>query len=192
MISYSEQNIASAKEKFLDAYNKERTIEKALSQANGAATRRARLFTLGLNHKEREPVRTHLREFLSGLPIAYQEKMGQTGHHSQIKLLKSTMNRLPNSQSLFSHTDFPKNPGFRIAHAQKSISVFLKHLWCMGKVATPPECPVDAVILRKVGIRGIAWTAVDCIEEHKTIIARIQDIVGNASLSEWELINFAP
>ena len=82
-------------------------------------------------------------------------------------------------------------PGFRISHSQKSLSICLKHLWCLGKVTEPPQCPVDRIILRKAHTTG-AWTKVNCIEEHRAMIQRIrleadrQDL----SLAVWELATF--
>ena len=37
--------------------------------------------------------------------------------------------------------------GFRVSHAQKSLSLLLKHAWCHGLMDEPPSCPVDRLIL---------------------------------------------
>ena len=37
--------------------------------------------------------------------------------------------------------------GIRIAQCQKSLSLYLKYLWCYGLIETPPVCPIDRVIL---------------------------------------------
>lgn len=59
---------------------------------------------------------------------------------------------------------------FRISHSQKSISVFVKHLWCMDVISEPNICPVDRIILGKTEVRknkDINWGYVNSIEEHK-------------------------
>ena len=186
---YTPEQILNAKQEFLDKYNPKRTIAKALEQSNGAAVKRARLYTNGLSHVERQPVRLRLKDYLLSLVTKYQNSVTQTTHHSYIVSLCDHMNCLP-KQVYFSHDDFTDNPGFRIAHAQKSLSVFLKHLWCMDIISTPPECPVDSIILSKVGIRDIAWSSINEIKSHEKIIYEVAKRSGAKCLAEWELITF--
>ncbi|MCP4343975.1 MAG: hypothetical protein GY795_00430 [Desulfobacterales bacterium] len=113
------------------------------------------------------------------------------------------------------HPTFQYDPGFRISHSQKSISVSLKHLWCMNKISIPSQCPVDAVIL---GIAGkkypqTNWGFVNTFEEHRIKMSWIriavdsynstptdQRLINNAvfedgrnlKIAEWELAHFQP
>lgn len=81
--------------------------------------------------------------------------------------------------------------GFRVSHAQKSLSVYLKHLWCLDEIPTPPVCPVDSFILRKAGLRypQTRWAHVNLLEEYREQLAVLQERADEAglSLAEWEL-----
>lgn len=98
--------------------------------------------------------------------------------------LRSTMNR-----------DFSQyfcSTGFRISHSQKSISVFLKHLWCMGRIPMPFQCPVDYTILKRLPHerRPRAWTQIDDIELHKESISALSQLAHPKPLAVWELLSF--
>jgi hypothetical protein len=82
------------------------------------------------------------------------------------------------------HPKYSTDPGFRISHAQKSISVFLKHLWCMDIIPQPPQCPVDRMILERAGRRypDTKWGYVNTIEEHMKKIKHLQDAASKQSL----------
>ena len=188
-MEYTPEQILKAKQEFLDKYNPKRTIAKALEQSNGAAVKRARLYTNGLSHIEREPVRSRLKKHLETLQHIYSHAITRSVHYTNIVALCDHMNNLP-KDVYFAHQAFVTNPGFRIAHSQKSIAVFLKHLWCMGIIPTPPECPVDSIILTKVGIRSISWSSINDIKVHEKIVDDIRRISGANCLAEWELITF--
>lgn len=83
--------------------------------------------------------------------------------------------------------------GFRISHSQKSISVYLKHLWCRNMIPMPPQCPVDRGIIKLLPkeYQHYRWTQIDRIEEHRDIITGLQKLAVGTSLAEWELMAFA-
>jgi len=88
----------------------------------------------------------------------------------------------------------PITVDFRLSHAQKSLSVYCKHLWCMCKMGEPATCPVDRGILRAVYPRQDVplWTEVDKIDTHKEQLRRLQDGADakGQSLAVWELLTF--
>jgi hypothetical protein len=55
---------------------------------------------------------------------------------------------------------------------------------------TGSECPIDSIILNKVGIRGIAWSSVASIQSHQYLVNKIIERSGATNLAEWELITF--
>ena len=77
---------------------------------------------------------------------------------------------------------------FRLAHAQKSLSMFLKHLWCMGKVQMPPLCPIDGVILNDVLKKGESWTKLNDWNKYNDYIKIIEDAAQKEKkfVAEWE------
>ena len=92
---------------------------------------------------------------------------------------------------------------FRIAHAQKSLSICLKHLWIRGELGThiPPVCPVDGVVL-KYAHNNDAWTKVNSLNERELINGVMENGYNNhlgilkkqacqdgfKCLPEWELV----
>lgn len=84
--------------------------------------------------------------------------------------------------------EYPKK--FRIAHAQKSLSIFLKHMWCNNEdMPEPPVCPIDGVILKAVG-SNVKWTKLNDIYEYKKLLCKINDAANakNMSIAKWELL----
>ncbi len=86
---------------------------------------------------------------------------------------------------------------FRISHAQKSLGVFFKHLWCMNLINEPPQCPIDRQILKIAGvsITELSWGFVNDIETHRRKYSYIKEAAqrdGFSSVSGWELSKFEP
>ncbi len=61
-------------------------------------------------------------------------------------------------------------------------------MWCLGRIAIPPHCPIDAVVLKQVpDYKGDGWTKLDSIDEYKDIIYKVKARAGNMKLAKWEL-----
>jgi hypothetical protein len=85
-------------------------------------------------------------------------------------------------------------PGFRVSHAQKSLSLVLKHYWCHSRIEEPPACPVDRLILTVADAPfwSRTWTSVNTIEEYRLQIGILDQAAADAgqSVAVWELLNF--
>lgn len=84
---------------------------------------------------------------------------------------------------------------FRISHSQKSISVYIKHMWCMNEIMEPTICPVDRIILSKTDAKknhDISWGYVNTIDEHRRKFAYIKSAAKdmNLTVAKWELVSF--
>lgn len=101
--------------------------------------------------------------------------------------------------------------GIRIAQCHKSLSVYLKWLWCLGIMETvPPSCPFDRQIITKaikvlkesaghgkaeyqdfikVLNDNIAWSSLDSINKYKKILQALEKVgeLNGSSAAEWEL-----
>lgn len=86
--------------------------------------------------------------------------------------------------------------GYRIAHAQKSLSLVLKHMWCHGFLTNPPPvCVIDAVILNAASARGagthtVTWTRVASLKAYREHLAICQRAAGVYQIATWELFVF--
>jgi hypothetical protein len=179
------------KEEFLNRYNPKRNLEKALSSAISAAVQHNSLYRKEATSKEKESVRCKWTAFLKLKKKDYENEQTVEKYENDIQELSDLMNE-SFSESFLSepHQKFKTEPGFRISHAQKSLSVFLKHLWCMGEAATPPQCPVDARILTMAGKKypNTKWGYVNSIDEHRKKISFLEAATeASQSLAEWEL-----
>ena len=191
----SPQRLKIEKRTFLDRYNPDRTVVQASWDAVNSASQRNRLYARETSDRERCYVRERWRILLEEHAHHYTRTVRTGKYETDIESLKRIMNeRFGNHFATNSHVGRPYDPGFRISHAQKSLSIFLKHLWCMDKIATPPQCPIDARILQRAGGNPLesGWTYVNTIEDHRLMVTHLerQAEATGMSLAEWELIKF--
>jgi hypothetical protein len=82
--------------------------------------------------------------------------------------------------------------GYKYGVAQKLLNLFLKYLWCIGKIAEPPHCPVDRIIIGKTRYKGRNWTQIVRRSEYEEIIEDIRRLANleGTSIAQWELSNY--
>lgn len=86
------------------------------------------------------------------------------------------------------HTTVLKDGRFRIGSAQKALNLFLKYLWCIGEIPTPPHCPLDYKIIQKLPPPARRnWTEIETIDDYKSLVAEAKKLAGSQPLAEWEL-----
>lgn len=168
-----------------------------MSRSIAASVQHNSLYVPGISPEEKEAVRCAWRSFLLGIIGKYKKQQTVDEYERDILKLQDQMNiQFKHEFYQMPHSIYKTDPGFRISHAQKSISVFLKHLWCMDEVDTPPQCPVDRVVLEMAGLKydKAKWGYVNSIEEHRRKIDLLISAKNNdqESLAVWELENFKP
>jgi len=183
------------KDAFLIKYNPTRTRTKALSSGITASVQHNSLYRKNVEQDLKDAVLCEWRSYLGALVERYKEPQCVEVYEQDIENLKKVMNDKFSEAFLSKpHKRYKTDPGFRLSHAQKSISVFLKHLWCMGEVACPPQCPVDRSILEVAGKRypDTKWGYVNSIEEHRQKVGFLEKAMVQLSepLAEWELKKF--
>jgi hypothetical protein len=192
------QTLLKTKADFLKKYNPMKTVAKALSSGITASVQHNSLYRKNLEPEHKVAVQCSWRSYLLGLSLRYTQQQSVQNYEDDIEKLKQVMNEeFSNAFLSGRHETYDTDPGFRISHAQKSISVFLKHLWCMDKIACPPQCPVDRIILEVACKRypDTKWGYVNCITEHRKKIKFLEDAKLlqeplATSLAEWELKKF--
>lgn len=195
-----EEQLVLAKQAFLNRYNvlnasaeenRQMAIEKALSRAITASVQHNPTYHPNCNTDAlRRLVRVFWGQQLIVIAEKYKEEQSIETYENEILELQRVMNE--NVGHCF------QEHGFKISHSQKSISVYLKHLWCIGLIATPPLCPVDRMILTHIG-HGNAqppWTQVTTIEQYRAHVALLTnhynlDPIRYEKIAEWELMAFA-
>lgn len=158
-----------------------------------AAVQRASLYTPSTSHAD---ILKRWEDKLNDLVEKYKTKQQTEETFKQdIKTLKDAMNcAFPPEQKRFNNGKSGYDNEFRIAHAQKSLSICLKHLWCRGELKnnTPPLCPVDGILLKSVHNTD-SWTKVNSMkeyEEHIDLFKKKQLAQGYDNLSFWELMTW--
>ena len=186
--------IEHQKKMFLTRYSSGNNEENAWRSGISAAVRQLKVYSFHDASKRRE-VREEWKRQLLKLGNKYKETQTRQQFEKDVEELKTAMNAKYKTE--FTHPDLRNNnPGFRIAQAQKSLSVYLKHLWCSGKIAMPPVCPIDSTILTVIGKRGkrCTWGYINKMEEYRQQLDWVEEFVKNYkpgfSVAEWELLVF--
>lgn len=165
---------STAQRKFLDA--------EVFSMTLAATVQRSKLYTPGLSEKDREPFQASLRAALELAAEKYTNNVPEAQH----------VNNITDLATLLSH----KHPTLltagrmKFGHAQKALNLYLKYLWCLGKLPIPPHCPIDSIILKKIPkFTQERWTQLDSHERYECIIAaaKVKAKEKGLSLAAWEL-----
>lgn len=207
-MSLSAEDLQKAKTIFLGRftarYAKETPENVALRDAMTSASKRCHLYRPGLSQKERYDGPRKGWAFQLAELLKKYESMEVDGIPLTPDIFKTDADALKahmmeNYGSFFCEkTDRAYPPGFRIANAQKSLALVLKHNWCMGNLKNaPPLCVLDNRILEaaNVDVSRYAWTRIDTWNEYDEMIellARAAAASPHApiSLAEWELLTF--
>ena len=166
-------------------------IDQAIVNSIGGAFQHAGIYVKGLkdNDKRKDELRKALAESLRTFETAYGKSIDEETHSKNIVELAANL------------TESHKNSGvlrdnrFRIGIAQKALNLYLKYLWCLDEIESPPHCPIDRRIIEKLDLdrrnpEKYNWTKLDNIEEYKYLIEKCRKKAkeaGNLSLAEWEL-----
>jgi hypothetical protein len=77
---------------------------------------------------------------------------------------------------------------YNIGIGQKLLNLQLKYLWCIGRVARPPHCPIDRIILSKTRLKNkMNWNEIDSVPMYVEAIEAIKEIAGDMHIADWEL-----
>ncbi|HAL29341.1 MAG TPA: hypothetical protein DCP20_01305 [Coriobacteriia bacterium] len=183
-------DLAAEKLKFLAHYNPSADRDLALTSGIKAAAQHNALYARTTSPELRNEIRSDWKSALVALSDKYQAAVDDAVYETDLEWLVAFINDR-HGRYLREESELPPGcaKGFRISHAQKSLSVYLKHLWCMDEASEPPQCPVDRYVLRKLGMSG-TWTRIGTIVEHRQIVDVMRSKVGELPLAQWELLAF--
>lgn len=166
----TQQQMQDAMQSFLKKYNKEHSVALALTSALKAATQRNALYTPKI---DRTQIRKYWKELLESIGEKYVTEQKEATFIDDVKCLKCKMNQ--RFDGYFDNNSGKYDREFRISHAQKSLSIYLKHLWCMGKIMQPPLCPIDRTILKEVNPQNASWCYVNSPAIYQNHIKMIKE-----------------
>lgn len=142
-----------------------------------AAFQRGNVYAEAVPRKDRISLKESIEEELRGIAQGYTNNVSENNHLNNIKQLSKKITQ-KHKQSL-------KNGQLRIGTAQKLLNVYVKFLWCLGEAAEPIHCPVDRIVLRRIGDKR-NWTDMNTIIQYKDVISKIREHIGSRSIAEWE------
>jgi hypothetical protein len=172
----------------------------ALNDAMTSSSRRTRLYEPPSDLRMRTMVRefwgARLEERLTAYEIGGAAFATEQQYQRDVLDLRLAMNQAFPGVFLVRQSGVFE-PGFRVAHAQKSLSLVLKHGWCNGTVVMPPHCVVDRRVLATAGANQVLarWSDVNNWNAHLDKIAIIEAASlmhadRPLTLAEWELWAF--
>jgi len=87
------------------------------------------------------------------------------------------------------------NGKLSIGIVQKLFNLYLKYLWCIKEIPTPPHCPIDSTVMNAIGFKDDGeckkeWTKLEAIECCVKIIKSIKNKIGDIPIAYWELSLF--
>ena len=132
---------------------------------------------------EREKFRCDLGFELKRLTEQYRRGISESAHITNISRLADDMS--------VKHAKALNKGRFRVGSAQKALNLYLKYMWCMGEISTPPHCPFDAIILSYIpDCLNVRWTKLDSLPEYEKIVQCAKSVADGISLAEWELSQY--
>lgn len=141
---------------------------------------RSRTYSRSVLEQDKNLFRIALREKLSEIGNKYVSPVTEEEHLSNITKLADDLS------SKFSHC--LKNGRFRIGIAQKALNLYLKYLWCVGLIPTPPHCPFDSIVISYIpGCSNLNWTSIDTIGDYKKLVNAARKKADGKPIAEWEL-----
>jgi hypothetical protein len=145
-----------------------------------ATVQRGKLYRDGSTETQKDAFRRALRLALEGLIEQYRQGISDDQHLRNINKLTHTLSE--------THPNALNDARFRIGSAQKALNLYLKYMWCLDRIPTPPHCPFDSVVLFRVpGCQHVRWTQLDSLSEYERIVDCAKAVAGGVSLAEWEL-----
>ena len=165
-------------------------INQAIATSIIAAFQHAGVYDSGLkdNDPSKNSLRKELAHRLRSLGEKYHEPVTGEQHCQNIEDLADTLTET------YKGTGLLRNDRFRIGIAQKALNLYLKNLWCLDEIATPPHCPLDRQIIDKLDLKSkrseYDWTKLDDIEKYKELISlgdKKAREKGSRNIAEWEL-----
>jgi hypothetical protein len=175
------------KNNFLNRYNTNRSKDEAIKEAISASVRHNPTYSPEIKMNERLIIRRSWEYNLIQIGELFTESRNLDFYLKTVNEFQITMS---DYNSLLSPNKNNYANGFRIAHSQKSISVFLKHLWCMDIIPEPPCCPVDRIIAKVARIKlKENWTSMNSIVSLEYALNEFTNIAKSEkkTLALWEL-----
>ena len=165
-----------------------------MSVLQASLSRGKPVYIQSVSREEKEGVdleKVQFREYVA-LKICEQVELYRQSNPVNIeKHLVTLQEQIDNRWSHLLYTHGQQRGWVTFGRVQKLLNLYLKFCWALGWVDTePPHCPLDALILKRVGWIGPSWTDPEFKKEHyehAIELCKKEADIAKKSVSVWEL-----
>lgn len=184
--------------------------EMAMRGAISASVRETNVYSANTTNKQKDVALRKWQTSIREIAKRYKNLRTRDDFISDVRRLQDMINCDQEIKQMFCKLDesgdiIANEYGIRIAQCQKSLSIYLKYLWCYGLIETPPVCPIDRVILNickeyykqnrnvadrqeKIELCSLNWTRIDDINKYTRLVEITEEVAGSQiCTAEWEL-----
>jgi hypothetical protein len=158
------------------------TEQAALSNAIQAALQHNPTYIPNATDRDKSALRARWAQLLRDVAPQYNRPVNDDVHVQNIRWISEILSS--------EFAAILKGSRFRIGASQKSLNLYLKFLWCLGRLhIPPPHCPIDRGVLQKAKI-DLAWTQMDSCEVYMQWVTALRAVAVASSygaLQRWEL-----
>ena len=153
---------------------------QVLASSVMASLQRANAYAPDVTDDQRKQLRGELTSGLRDIGSRYSKTVAGSQHEKHILELVWRVSR---------HCETAlANRRLRLGIAAKALNLYLKYLWCLGRIPVPPHCPFDRrVIARLPPHVQVAWTQMDDVSEYQALVRAAAECARGESLAGWEL-----
>ncbi|MBK7764497.1 MAG: hypothetical protein IPI46_14350 [Bacteroidetes bacterium] len=145
----------------------------------GGAFQRANVYRGTQSEQMKNDFKRELKALIDGIAQHYKLKVSEKSHLKNIEKITE-----------FKHECLALHQ-LNFGISQKVLNLYLKYLWCMDEIETPPHFPVDRIIQQELGIKKIQpWTQMKTEEDYLQVIQKAREKAKeiDCSLAELELM----
>ena len=154
--------------------------DQALLSAVIASLQRASIYSSKASDMDRRALSEAMRAILIEIAEQYTTPISDDAHVKNIVRFADTISEKCCASLV--------NGRLRIGIAQKALNLYLKYLWCLDQIPTPPHCPFDSRIISHLPRDvQVSWTRLDDITTYLALVASAKRLAAEQSLAEWEL-----
>lgn len=164
---------------FLEA-DRVKTEPEAMKMALTGALQHNKTYTDGTTAQEREELRSQWMKLIRAEVPSYvqpQHPITDVEHCSAIQRIAGELSRRCSDHLIGGR--------LRFGTSQKAFNLYLKYLWRLGLIATPPHCPIDRIVLERNHVPG-SWTKCDSPSKYMEWIDELRVNARPHCLADWE------
>jgi hypothetical protein len=151
--------------------------EQAIGSSIGAALQRNRVYKNDEHYEIREQFRSNWADLIRKEAKAYGKPLRPISDEEHCAAIERICGNL---SAQFG--EILSGGRLRFGTSQKAFNLYLKYLWALGEIERPPHCPIDSIILARIGFAD-SWTKSDSPEDYMRWINKIRE---QMTLADWE------